>query len=287
MLQTIKNYFNLKKITLMFIGSLLLAVAINYFIVPVELYTGGLMGLILIINTVTNGLLGFGILYFVLNVPLLLLSWFKLGKRFTFYSIVSVVFVSVFTEILPVLTPISQDKLIMSLFGGILTGVSVVLMLQAGGSAGGSDIVALYMSEKTGKPLGYFALIINVIVLSITALLFDIEIVLYTLIGSYVASVVIDKLHTRYQKLTITINTCCGDEIIEEFKEKSSRGVTIIPAIGGYSKQRRDLLYIVVTSFELTSVLELVKRHDENAFINVEKSVKVFGNFTSPSIDEV
>ncbi|MFV0424763.1 MAG: YitT family protein [Bacilli bacterium] len=286
MLNTIKKYFNLKKMTLMIVGSLLLASSVKYFISPVGLYTGGLMGIILIIETVTNGFISFGILYFIFNVPLLFLSWFKLGKRFTFYTIISVIFVSMFSEILPNIQMISSDKLIMSLFGGLLTGFAVVLMLQAGGSAGGADIISLYFAERTGRPIGFIALIFNIVVLTLTALLFDLEIVLYTLIGSYTASVVTDRLHTRYQKLTITINTSNAEGLINEFQEKSPRGVTIIPAIGGYTRMERQLLYIVVTSFELTSVLELVKKYDENAFINVTKSAKVFGNFTSPSIDE-
>lgn len=286
MLNRIKKYFNIKKIGLMLLGSLLLSMAINYFIAPVDLYTGGLMGLILIISTLTNGVLGFGLMYFILNIPLLVISWLKLGKRFTFYTIISVAAVSFMTEALPQVPQISDDKFIMSLFGGIVTGIGVVLMLRAGGSAGGSDIVSLYFAEKTGKPIGYFALIFNLIVLSLTAILFDLEIVLYTLIGSYTASVVIDRFHTRYQKLTLTINTSNADELLTEFQKKSSRGVTIIPAIGGYSRQERQLLYIVVTSFELTSVIELVRKYDEGAFINISKSVAVFGNFTSPSIDE-
>ncbi|MFV0499519.1 MAG: YitT family protein [Bacilli bacterium] len=286
MWEVIKKYFKLKKMALIVVGSLLLAGSIKYFISPVELYTGGLMGIILIIETLTNGLFSFGILFFILNIPLLIISWLKLGKRFTFYTIISVISVSVFSEILPTITPISTDKLIMSLFGGIISGFSVVLMLHAGGSAGGSDIICLYFAEKTGKPMGFIALIFNIIVLSLTAILFDFEIVLYTLIGSYTASVVTDRFHTRYQKLTVTINTADGEGLIKEFQEKSSRGITIIPAIGAYTNNKRQMLYVVISSFELTSVLELVKKYDENAFINVNKSVKVFGNFQSLSIDE-
>lgn len=286
MSNNIKKYFNLTKIASVVLGSFLVAASINYFIEPVDLYTGGLMGIILIISTLTNGAVGFGVLYLVFNIPLMILSWFKLGKRFTFYTIISVVAVSAFTELLPVLEPISDDKLIMSLFGGVATGFGVFFMLHAGGSAGGSDVISLYFSEKTGKPLGFFALIVNIIVLSLTAILFDVEIVLYTLIGSYTSSVVIDRFHTRYQKLTLTINTSKAEELIEAIQSKSLRGVTIIPAIGGYTRQERDLLYIVITSFELPYMMDLIKKHDENAFVNVTKSIKVLGNFTVPSLDE-
>lgn len=286
MLKIIKKYFNIKKIALVSLGSLLLSCSLTYFIMPVGLYTGGLMGLILIITTLTKGIIPFGVLYFLLNLPLLMLSWFKLGKRFTFYTIIAVVLVSFFVEVLPDMKQISDDILIMALFGGILSGVAIVLVLRAGGSGGGSDVVSLYFAERTGKPIGHFALIINVIVLAITAALFEIEIVLYTLIGSYVTSVVIDKFHTRYQKLTLTINTANSKELIAEIQAKTIRGVTIIPAIGGYTKQQRDLLYIVVSSFELTPMLDLVRKVDENAFINITKSTMVFGNFKQPSIDE-
>ncbi len=286
MSSTIKKYFNLKKIGFIVIGSLFLAVSINYFIEPVNLYTGGLMGIILIFDSVTGGLLGFGVSYFLFNVPLLFLSWFKLGKRFTFYTILSVVFISLFTAFLPEIKQISDDKLIMSLFGGVLTGVGVFFLLQSGGSAGGSDIISLYFSEKTGKPLGFFALIFNIIVLTLTAVLFDIEIVLYTLIGSYTASIVIDKYHTRYHRLTLTINTFNGDDLINHIQERSPRGVTIIPAIGGYTRQERQLLYVVITGYELAYMLDIIKKYDETAFVNITKSVRVLGNFTMPSIDE-
>ncbi len=287
MKEVFKKYFNVKKLLLLLGGGLSFSIAVNYFIIPVDLYTGGLTGLLLIFNTLIGNKIDFALLYLLANIPLLLLSWFKLGKRFTFYTVFNVLSFSFFTAILPDIKQISDDRLIMALFGGGFSGVGVVLSLLAGGSGGGIDILALYYSERTGKPLGQFALLINVIVLSLTAILFNLEIALYTMIGSYVTSIVIDKFHTRYRKLTVTVNTSNPDEFIEEFKMKSTRGLTIIPAKGAYTMQDRKLLYVVITSYELTPFLELVKKHDENAFVNITKSERVFGNFNTISIDDI
>ncbi len=281
-----KQYLNFKKIGLVILGSLIASLQILYFVQPVGLYTGGLSGFVLIIDTFTNNKFGFALLYFIFNLPLLFVSWFKLGKRFTFYTIVSVISLTVFTAVLPSIELISNDLLMMSLFGGIIGGVGISLTLKAGGSAGGIDIIALYLSERTGKSIGSFGFIINAFVLLLSAILFDLEIALYTIIGSYVTSLVIDKIHTRYRKLAVTVNTSNYKGLIKEYQLKSKRGITIINAIGAYSGQPRTLLYIVITSYELTPFIELVKKHDPNAFINVSKSEKVFGSFHKLSIKD-
>lgn len=281
-----KQYLNFKKIGLVILGSLIASLQILYFVQPVGLYTGGLSGFVLIIDTFTNNKFGFALLYFIFNLPLLFVSWFKLGKRFTFYTIVSVISLTVFTAVLPSIELISNDLLMMSLFGGIIGGVGISLTLKAGGSAGGIDIIALYLSERTGKSIGSFGFIINAFVLLLSAILFDLEIALYTIIGSYVTSLVIDKIHTRYRKLAVTVNTSNYKGLIKEYQLKSKRGITIINAIGAYSGQPRTLLYIVITSYELTPFIELVKKHDHNAFINVSKSEKVFGSFHKLSIKD-
>lgn len=286
MKDSIKKYLNLRKIGLVILGSVLTAIQIVYFVQPVGLFTGGVSGLTLILVSLTGDKIEFGTLYFIFNLPLLFLSWFKLGKRFTFYTIISVITMTITASLLPAIDLISDDLLIMSLFGGIVGGVGIVLTLKAGGSCGGSDIIALYMSERSGKPLGMYGFIFNAIVLSLSAALFDLEIALYTVIGSYVTSLVIDKMHTRYRKLTVTVNTNKADELITEYQQKSLRGVTVINAIGGYTKQERKLLYIVITSYELTPFIELVRKHDPNAFINVNKSEKVFGAFHKLKLDE-
>ncbi len=287
MTKNIRKYMNIKKIALVVIGSMLLAASINYFISPVGLYTGGLSGVALIIETLSDGKINFSISNFVLNFPLLLLSWFKLGKRFTFYTIISVVTLSVGAGLLPEIPLISDDLLLMSLFGGIIAGVGTVLTLKAGGSCAGVDIIALYMSERSGKPLGNYALMIAIGIFSISAILFDLEIVLFTLIGAYATTIVIDKLHTRYNKLSVTVITNDPTAFIEEYQGKSNRGITILDAVGAYTGQNKKMLYVVITSYELTPFIELVKKHDPQAFINVSKSTRVFGSFYTPPIDDM
>ncbi len=286
MKQRIKRYLNPKKIALVVFGTILTAIQITYFVQPVGLFTGGASGLALIIVTLTNNKVTFGIVYLLMNLPLLFISWFKLGRRFTFYTIISVLTLSFVTTILPDIELISDDLLIMSLFGGIIGGIGISLTLKAGGSCAGSDIIALYLSERTGKPIGTYGFAINAFVLSLSAILFDLEIALYTVIGSYVTSLVIDKIHTRYRKLTVTVNTDSPDELIKEYQTKSKRGITILNAIGAYTGKERKLLYIVITSYELTPFIDLVRKHDPNAFINVNKSEKVFGAFHKVSIED-
>ncbi len=281
-----ERYFNPKKLALVVVGTFLTALQITYFVQPVKLFTGGASGLSLIIVTLTNEKITFGLVYFLLNLPLLFISWFKLGKRFTFYTIISVVTLSLITTILPTIDLISDDLLIMSLFGGIIGGIGISMTLKAGGSCAGSDIIALYLSERTGKPIGTYGFVINAIVLSLSAILFDLEIALYTVIGSYVTSLVIDKIHTRYRKLTVTVNTDNPKALIREYQKRSRRGITILNAIGAYTGKERKLLYIVITSYELSPFIDLVRKHDPNAFINVTKSEKVFGSFHTVSIEE-
>ncbi len=288
--ETVKKYLNIRKLALIVIAAFLQAIAINVFITPANLYSGGITGLALFIQTVLLNIdikLSFGLLYFLFNVPLLILAWKKLGKRFSFYTIFAVITLSICTNLVPDTYVVSEDQFLMSIFAGILLGAGVTLVLKAGGSTGGLDIVAMFISERTSKPMGTYALFINIGIFTLIAFNSNPEIILFSIVNTYVCSVVIDKLHTRYKKLTLTVTTTESDKIIEEYMSRSTRGITIIPAIGAYTRQPRDLLYFVISSYELTATIELIKRIDNNAFINIIKTERVFGNFTQPNLDDI
>ncbi len=288
--QVLIKYLNPRKIALIILGSILQAIAINIFIANADLYSGGVVGVALFFTTILakiNINLGIGTVFFILNLPLLFLAWFKLGKRFSFYTILAVVSFSIIAKFVPTNIAVSENVLLITIFGGILMGVAITLVLKAGGSTGGIDIISMYLSERSGRPMGAYAISINIVVFSLVAIVASFEVVLYSIINAYICAIVIDKLHTRYRKLTLLVNTRMAKEVIEEYHNKSTRGVTIIPAVGAYTKEPQDILYFVISSYELSPTLELIKRIDANAFININKTERVFGNFKQIDLDEI
>src|SRR5699024_2186078 len=172
-----------------------------------------------------------GILLFLLNVPVLLLGWFKVGKGFTIYSMISVFFATVFLEVLPVMS-FSDDIMLNAVAGGVIGGAGVGLSLKLGASTGGMDIVAMILSRLHDKPIGMYFLSLNAIVIMMAGILYEPENALYTMLALYVTTLVIDAIHTSDQKVTALIVTHKAEDLQQAIHRKMVRGITIIPATG-------------------------------------------------------
>src|SRR5699024_2018990 len=219
-----------------------------------------------------------GVLYLLFNIPVLILGWLKIGRSFTLYSIVSVLFSSLFLQLLPVLS-ISDDIILNAVFGGVISGVGVGLVLKIGASTGGMDIIAMVLSRLYDKPIGIYFFILNGVIVAAAGSLYNLENALYTIVSLYVTTIVIDSLHTRHQKLTVMIITDKSDDIQAAIYEKMIRGITLIPARGAYSGEERKMLYLVITRYELYELEQIISATDEKAFTNVVDTVDVFGEF--------
>lgn len=272
-----------KRIAIVIAGALLNAIALNFFLIGANVYASGFTGMAQLIATIFREYLGIdflstGIILFLLNVPVAILGWYKVGKGFTIYSVLSVLFTTLFLEIIPIFI-LSEDIMLNAVFGGVIGGVGVGITLKWGASTGGSDIIAMILSRLKDKPIGGYLMAINGMIIIVAGILNEPENALYTLIGLYVTTRVIDGIHTRHEKVTAMIVTKKADELQEAIHKTMVRGITILPVIGAYTKENKYMLYLVITRYELYDLEQIIQEVDENAFTNVIQTAGVYGFF--------
>ncbi|ADU31208.1 YitT family protein [Evansella cellulosilytica] len=265
-----------KKIIIAAFSAVLLALSLNFFLIPANVFASGFTGIAQILAELVP--LSPGILLFLLNVPVAILGWLKVGKSFTLYSFINVAFTTLFLEIIPI-TYISSDIILNSVFGGVLGGMGAGIILKFGASSGGVDIVALLMARKSDRPLGIYFFILNAFIVLTSGLMFGMEKALYTLLTLYVSSRLIDTIHTRHVKLTAMIVTSKADELQHAIYQEVTRGVTRIPAKGGYSKADKEIIMIVITRYELYQLKHIIDAVDPQAFTNIVQTTGIFGMF--------
>ncbi|GAE93607.1 membrane protein [Gracilibacillus boraciitolerans JCM 21714] len=272
-----------KRVVIVIIGAILNAIALNFFLIGAHVYASGFTGISQILSTVFIEYLGMenistGILLFILNIPVAIVGWLMVGKGFTIYSFLSVIVTSLFLEMLPILS-LSNDIMLNAVFGGVIAGVGVGISLKWGASTGGSDIIAMILSRMKDKPIGGYLMAINGLIILVAGLLNEPENALYTLIGLYVTTRVIDGIHTRHEKVTAMIVTKKADELQQAIHDTMIRGITILPVKGAYTKEDKNMLYLVITRYELFDLERIIHEVDENAFTNVIQTAGVYGFF--------
>ncbi|RLL45048.1 YitT family protein [Oceanobacillus piezotolerans] len=271
-----------KRIIIVIIGALLNAVSLNYFLIGANVYASGFTGAAQLISSFFIDYLGIGlstgILLFVLNIPVLILGWYRVGRGFTIYSIVSVVCSTIFLEILPVVS-LSEDIILNAVFGGVISGIGIGFTLKHGASTGGLDIIAMILSRKKDKPIGNYFMLMNGIIIVLSGVLYEPENALYTMVTLYVSTRVIDAIHTRHEKVTAMIITLKADELQQAIHKRLVRGITILPAKGAYTKSEKSMLYLVITRYELYDLEQVINEVDPHAFTNIVETAGIYGLF--------
>ncbi|UFU00537.1 YitT family protein [Radiobacillus kanasensis] len=275
--------FEVKRIVVVLFGALLGALSLNLFLISAKVYASGFTGVAQLTSSIMNDFLGIegvstGILLFILNIPVAILGWFKVGKGFTIYSAISVAATSVFLEIIPVVQ-LSEDIILNAVFGGLIAGIGVGFTLKWGASTGGLDIIAMVLSRMKDRPIGSFFMVINGIIIALAGIIYEPENALYTLVTLYVTTRVIDAIHTRHEKVTAMIVTREADRLQKAIHDTMVRGITILPARGAYTKEDKDMMVLVITRYELYDLERIIKEVDPNAFTNVVQTTGIFGFF--------
>jgi uncharacterized membrane-anchored protein YitT (DUF2179 family) len=271
-----------KKIIIVVIGAFLNALSLNFFLIPANVYASGFTGIAQLVSSILGAFAPFnistGILLLLLNIPVTILGWKKVGKSFTFYSFISVLLSTFFLEIIPV-KEVSSDILLNAVFGGVIAAVGVGLTLKWGASTGGMDIIAMVLSRMNDRPVGTYFFTLNGIIIMTAGFVFGWENALYTLVALYVSTRVIDAIHTRHEKLTAMIVTKKSDELKKAIHDKLVRGITLLPAKGAFSGEQKEMLIIVVTRYELYDLEHIIKEVDPHAFTNIVETAGIFGFF--------
>lgn len=273
----------MRRILIVFLGAILNAISLNLFLIEANVYASGFTGTAQLLSSIMTDFLGMpgvstGLILFILNIPVAILGWYKVGKGFTVYSVISVAFTTLFLELIPVVQ-LSSDIILNAVFGGVIGGLGVGITLKWGASTGGLDIIAMILSRMKDRPIGVYFLFINSGIIVIAGLLYEPENALYTLLTLYVTTRVIDAVHTRHEKLTAMIITAKAADLEKAIHAQMVRGITTLPAKGAFTQQDKNMLIMVITRYELYDLQHIISEVDPNAFTNIVQTTGIFGFF--------
>ena len=271
------------------LGSLLMSVAINVFIVPQGLYAGGAYGLCQVIRTLLQTKLGVettfdlaGVLYFFVNIPLFLLAFRTLGKTFCLKAGICTMSNSVFLALIPSpAVPIIPDPLTSCMVGGILVGFAAGLVLSCGCSTGGLDILGLYLSKKGSRfTVGRFSISFNALLYTLCFFLFDATTAIYSAIYNVLSNLFLDRLHRQNVTVQLLIFTKKNDPQLPRYiMEQLDRGVTSWAAKGGWTGDDVQVLCVCLSKYEIDTLRQVMQQVDPDAFYIVQEGVHAGGNF--------
>lgn len=270
------------------LGGFLFAFGVNLIIMPMNLYNGGFMGVAQLLRTFVVSVLRIdlgsfdltGIIYYLINIPLMYLAWKNIGKGFFVRTIISVTLQSAFLTIIPIpKEPIISDMLTACIIGGLISGCGTGLLLRGGSSGGGQDIIGVICAKKyPGFSVGKIGMLMNIGVYGICLLMFDVEIVVYSLIYTTVLSLTIDRIHIQNINTSVMIFTK-QPGVAKAILEETGRGVTNWKGVGAYTNENTEVLSVVISKYEVNQIKRIVQRIDENAFMIFNEGSYVIGNF--------
>ena len=263
-------------------GACIMAINIKSFIRAGNLVPVGFNGITLLLQQIGKAFFDvevpFTLINLLLNAVPVFISFRFIGKKFTLYSCLMIGLSSVLTDILPGY-PVTQDTLLVCVFGGIINAFAISLCLKAGATSGGTDFIAIFFSEKFGIDTFNYIFVGNVIVILIAGGLFGWDEALYSIIFQFTSTQMLHMLYKRYQKQTLFIITAKPEEVYQEIKNITNHDATLFKGTGCYRKHECNMLYSVVGSDEIHKVVTKIKEIDGQAFINIMKTEQITGRF--------
>jgi len=271
-------------------GILLFSIGVNLFIVPAQLYGGGVLGISQIIRTLLMRYVQLevgsvdiaGMINFLLNIPLFFLAFYSIGKGFFIRTLICVLSQTLFMTLIPIpAVSLVEDALTASMIGGIISGAGVGIALQNGGSSGGLDILGMYFTKKYKDfSVGRLSLTVNLGLYAVCALLFDIRVVIYCIIYTVFSTLLMDRTHTQNIRTEVFIFTKEAPEKVMEFILKElERGATYWEAKGGYTEEKTNIIFTVVSKYELGALKRSLKQVDPQAFLVSKENVGIEGRY--------
>ncbi|HDX9578163.1 TPA: YitT family protein [Bacillus pseudomycoides] len=258
------------------LGSIIVALSFNLFLIPHKILSSGISGIAIIIGILTP--FNTGLVNFLLNLPILILGYIGLGKRLISYTIISVITLSTALYVIPV-HAVATDALLSSIFGGVIAGAGVGLVFNCYGSTGGFDVIGMLLSRKKDIQLGGFLIALNAFVIVISGFFFDWDTALNSLLSIFVTGKVIDAIHTKHRKVTLMIVTSQAEQMKEKLLSSLVRGITLLDGEGAYSNEKKRVLMTVISREELAGMKTMISEIDPQAFVNITETVEVLGLF--------
>lgn len=275
---------NIKKYTLILLGAVLFAAGLEFFLIPNKILDGGVVGVSMIAQHYIQ--LPLGIFIVLLNIPFIYLGYKQIGTSFTLASIFGIITMSVFTSVFHPYPPLITDPFLACIFGGIILGLGVGLVIRSGGTLDGSEMFSIFATKNLPISVGEMVLIINVIIFVISGFVFTWESALYSMISYFIAAKVMDVvIEGINESKSVMIISKEYRQISDAIQDRLGRGVTLLKAEGGYSGDNTKVIFCVITRIEEAKLKEIVMSMDKNAFLSIGNISEVSGaNFKKRDI---
>ncbi|QAA33279.1 hypothetical protein C1I91_17405 [Clostridium manihotivorum] len=270
-----KYFVILIKFIFITLGAVLAAIGLEIFLIPNNLIDGGVVGISIMMSHITG--IQLGIFTFILNIPFFILGYKHIGKTFTIATLYAVICLSFSVGFLHPIPGITKDILLAAVFGGVIMGTGVGLIIRNGGSLDGTEIAAIILDKRISFSIGEIVMFFNLFILGVSGLIFGFDRAMYSLIAYFIAFKVIDVIVEGLdESKAVTIISERHSDITEAIVDRLGRGVTLLDGKGGYKGIETNVIYVVVSRLEIAKVKSIVQGFDENALITIG-SVEVAG----------
>ena len=264
-----------KNLLFLTVGAIITAFALESFLVPNNIIDGGVIGISMIVSHITK--LNLGLLILIINTPFIIMAFKKIGAKFVVQTVYANIILALFLNIFHHYK-VTGDLLLSTVFGGMILGFGVGVILKHEGSLDGTEMLSLVVSRRFGCSVGEFIMGINVFIYLVAGKVFSWESAMYSILTYFIASKVIDMVmeglnSSKSVRIISDEATAIGQELIE----KLDISVTYLQGIGGYTGQDKDLIYCVISRLELPKMLDIIKEIDSNAFVSVVDVHEVYG----------
>ena len=268
------------------LGAVMSAIALELILIPNLMIDGGMNGISIILNTLFGGSLG--AIIFIVNLPFLILGYKQLGKKFVLKAGYGMILFSILLEVFHSYTPLIDDILLATVYGGILLGVGCGLIIKEGGCLDGTEIVAILINRKKCVSVGQVVLCFNVVIYGVAIFVFGVERALYSLLTYFVTYKVIDMVSDGLNGAKAAfIITDDGKEIAKAILERLGRTVTVLSGEGIISHGDKRVLYTVITRFEVSILKDILDEVDESSFVTVFDVSEIIGNHIKNTPKEI
>ncbi len=266
----------IKRYVMLFIGSIITAVGLEIFLVPNNIIDGGIVGISIMASYLTG--MPLSLFLVVLNIPFIYLGYKQIGKTFALSTLFSIASLSYWTHVFHPIPGVTNDLFLAAVFGGMIVGLGVGMIIRFGGSLDGTEIVAIIFDRWTSFSVGEIVMFLNLFILSSAGLVFTLDKAMYSLVAYFiifkVMDIVIEGLDESKAAMIVSDKP---DEIADALLARLGRGVTILHGEGGYTKERKNVLYAVITRLEMAKLKSIVDEIDENAFLTINDVHEVMG----------
>lgn len=258
----------LKMMVGLLIGAMIYSFGLNLFLVPNNIIDGGVTGISLLLSELFG--IPFSVLIVALNIPFFILGYRQLGKRLAACSMFAILVLSFWSHIFEQMEPVTTDPFLSAIFGGILIGLGIGLVIKSGGSLDGTEIVAIYFDRRSAFSIGEIVLFFNLFILGSAGFVFTWNSAMYSLITYFICSRMMDAVSTGLDSSKgVFIVTTKYDEVTHAILHDMHYSVTKLHGRGGFLNDDKDVLYTVISRLEVTKMKNVVYEIDENAFLSI------------------